>query len=104
MITEKKEVDFALEQFDAIIEALDNFQEEQKSLIVSVKDGADGKIIDEFDLSKLEDLRRLYINYCYCEDSFDSVYSFLENFISNKRLLQVITNYVHCHMLEIVCK
>ena len=99
-----KQIDLSLEQFDAIIESLDNFYEEQKSVIVSVKDGGSGKIIDEFDLSKLEDLRRLYINYCYCEDSFESVYAFLQYFISNERLLQVITNHVHCDVLQIVCK
>jgi hypothetical protein len=99
-----KQIDLSLEQFDAIIESLDNFHEEQKSVIVSVKDGADGKIIDEFDLSKLEDLRRLYINYCHCEDSFASVYAFLLYFISNERLLQVITEYVHNDMLQILNK
>ena len=91
------------EEFDKIMEVLPGFIDAEKEDFIEVK--RDG-IIDKFDTSSTEDMRRYYINYC-CdieeEDRFkDRIETFLNVYIPNIILCTHIAHLVWWDTLETV--
>lgn len=97
-----KQIDLSLEEFDAIIEALNDFYLEEKDKITLI----DGKTNESeiLDLSKLEDLKRLYINYCLDNegDLWQSINNFLGYILNNTILIDLLTEQVYNHAINLI--
>ena len=92
MTKTKKQIEEASYQFDAIIEALNDFYDSENKIIRIIDMETNEE--ETFNTQKLEDLQRLYINHCLDndEDLWQSIENFISHFVPNIVLAAVFTN------------
>lgn len=91
----------AVEEAEAIIEALNDFYEVSQKVITEkfIKEG----IEETYFFNKYNDVLNYYIKYCYIEsDLWHSINNFLDVILSNSLLADYFTDYVHNHVVQIL--
>ena len=86
MTKTKKQIEEASYQFDAIIEALNDFYDSENKIIRIIDMETNEE--ETFNTQKLEDLQRLYND----EDLWQSIENFISHFVPNIVLAAVFTN------------
>lgn len=102
----KKEINKLIDEFDLIIEVLDDFYEDQRDHIITITEAPkDGATKHVYHTSKLDDLKRLYIDTSMMDkddvDFKDRVEYFMEHFIYNPILCQSISYLIWWQILNI---
>lgn len=98
----KKEINKLIDEFDLIIEALDDFYECEGDHIITITEGQTKNV---YHASKLDDIKRLYIDTSMMDkddvDFQDRVENFMDHFIYNPILCQSISYLIWWQILDI---